>query len=147
MCGEHWHPHHGRRHGQFRQLEDLACLVDQLHLFDRVSALHKFVDMWNHVERYLMLEETRLELFASGPGGRLGTELLVTLDACARHRLKAGHRYATEPSDIVQRLQWHHRNDSCAVRTGDYPGLDRYRCELTRLLGTRREQREVDTFE
>jgi hypothetical protein len=31
----------------------------------------------------------RLEVFASRPGGRLGTELLDTLDACARHRLKA----------------------------------------------------------
>src|SRR5882672_5255681 len=74
--GEHGDAHRGGRDGKVGGFEDLPDLVDQLHLFPRVAALHELVDVGDDVEGDLVIEEARGDGFAAGPGERLLPQLV-----------------------------------------------------------------------
>src|SRR3989441_631887 len=79
--GEHGDAHRGGRDGKVGSLEDLPDLVDQLHLFPRVAALHELVDVRDDIERDLVIEEARRDGFATGPGECLLPQLVHAADA------------------------------------------------------------------
>ncbi len=118
MRGEDRHPHRGRRNQQFGLLEDLPDLVDQLDFLARVSALDKFVDMRNQVERNLMRKKFRLDRLALRPRHRLLAQFRNPIDARAGDRLETGRDHAPETPQVVDRLERHHGDDRRAIRTG-----------------------------
>ena len=116
---EHGHADRGRRHRKIGQLQDLPHLVDELHLLARVASLAELVDVRDHVEGDLMIEELRRDGLSPRPGERLARQLLHPLHTRAGHRLIARGDHPPKATRLVQRLERHHGHDGRAVRAGE----------------------------
>jgi hypothetical protein len=118
--------------GQLRQAEDLAGLVPELELLDRVAVLAEAHALWDHVEGQGVREHLAVRQRAgavSGAeqlavadqlGGLLGQLVHAPLPGAAR-RLERGRRDRGQPEQVPQHGQ--HRGDRQrgAVGVGDDP--------------------------
>ena len=101
-------------------MHNLASLVEHLHLLLGVSVWLEHVNLWDNIVSQLVGK------LLNGLYLTILNHLLVLLlqfghsgCTCTRSTLIAGNMNALYVRNLLQRLQYYHHHDSCAVRVGD----------------------------
>src|SRR5208283_2582028 len=118
MTPENRHPNSSS--GYFYRLvtHDLASLIDHFHLFLCVAVFKKFINMRQHVERYLVRIDITLNLSEVEQVCGLLEKFIHGLLPGSRDRLKGSHNHPLYFCRIVYRLQGDDHLDRRTVWVG-----------------------------
>ena len=121
MAAEDWHTHCRWRDLDVVVIEDFVGLVDELHFFLGVILFLPNVDVWDEVERDLMLEGFRMDRFTVKDLTRLLGQLADACFASATDSLIGADDDAIDTRFFVEWIERADHEDGGAVWIGDEP--------------------------
>jgi hypothetical protein len=119
MAIAHRHAHAGWADLNRVIANDLACLIDHLHLFGGVALMFRRADLRNQIESDRMGKRLTAIVVAGKLGARGLLQVAAACQSGAAGRLVGAHHDALDPRGVMQWLHRHHHLRRRAIRAGD----------------------------